>query len=107
LNSPKKLGRLTLQLDELWSFVGCKDNKQWVWLALIPIAEKWSVYLWESVLVEQQNNFGNRSLRFIATVQAVTPISGRRMSKCYRVSGTGQWARKWERPAISNGSTTP
>jgi IS1 family transposase len=25
---------LTIQLDELWSFVGFKDNKQWVWLAL-------------------------------------------------------------------------
>jgi IS1 family transposase len=25
---------LTLQCDELWSFVGSKANKQWVWLAL-------------------------------------------------------------------------
>jgi IS1 family transposase len=25
---------LTLQCDELWSFVGKKANKQWVWLAL-------------------------------------------------------------------------
>ena len=25
---------LTLECDELWSFVGCKDNKQWIWLAL-------------------------------------------------------------------------
>ena len=32
--TPKKTGRLTIQLDELWSFVGSKDNKQWVWLAL-------------------------------------------------------------------------
>jgi IS1 family transposase len=24
---------LTIQCDELWSFVGDKDNKQWVWLA--------------------------------------------------------------------------
>ena len=31
---PKKTGRLTIQLDKLWSFVGSKDNKQWVWLAL-------------------------------------------------------------------------
>ena len=30
---PKK-GRLTLQCDELWSFVDHKGNKQWVWLAL-------------------------------------------------------------------------
>ncbi len=31
---PKKPGRLTLQLDEIWSFVGAKDNKQWIWLAI-------------------------------------------------------------------------
>ena len=29
----KKKGHLTIQCDELWSFVGNKDNKQWVWLA--------------------------------------------------------------------------
>lgn len=33
-NQPKKPGRLTLQLDEMWSFVGSKDNKQWIWLAI-------------------------------------------------------------------------
>jgi len=32
--SPKKKGRLTIQCDELWSFVNHKGNKQWVWLAL-------------------------------------------------------------------------
>lgn len=31
---PKKPGRLTIQLDEMWSFVGSKANKQWVWLAM-------------------------------------------------------------------------
>jgi IS1 family transposase len=25
---------LTIQLDKLWSFVGSRDHKQWVWLAL-------------------------------------------------------------------------
>lgn len=30
----KKTARLTIQLDEMWSFVGSKDNKQWIWLAL-------------------------------------------------------------------------
>lgn len=31
---PQKKGRLTIQCDELWSFVDHKGNKQWVWLAL-------------------------------------------------------------------------
>jgi insertion element IS1 protein InsB len=25
---------LTIQLDEMWSFVGSKKNKQWIWLAI-------------------------------------------------------------------------
>ncbi len=31
---PKEKGKLTVQIDELWSFVDNKGNKQWVWLAI-------------------------------------------------------------------------
>jgi insertion element IS1 protein InsB len=31
---PKEKGKLTVQMDELWSFVDNKGNKQWVWLAI-------------------------------------------------------------------------
>lgn len=31
---PKAKGQLAVQMDELWSFVDNKGNKQWVWLAL-------------------------------------------------------------------------
>ncbi|MEO5377653.1 MAG: IS1 family transposase [Magnetococcus sp. DMHC-6] len=30
----KKKGRLTLECDEMWSFVDNKGNKQWIWLAI-------------------------------------------------------------------------
>jgi len=30
----KKKGRLTIECDEMWSFVGRKNNKQWIWLAI-------------------------------------------------------------------------
>lgn len=30
----KKKGKLTIQCDEMWSFVGDKGNKQWIWLAI-------------------------------------------------------------------------
>jgi insertion element IS1 protein InsB len=30
----EKKGALTIQYDEMWSFVGDKGNKQWIWLAL-------------------------------------------------------------------------
>ena len=40
-NVPKQLvgpgkakGRLTIECDEMWSFVGHKGNKQWIWLAI-------------------------------------------------------------------------
>ena len=31
---PKPKCRLTIQMDELWSFVGNTDNQLWVWLGL-------------------------------------------------------------------------
>lgn len=31
---PKKKGKLTVQIDELWSFVGKKGKKLWVWIAI-------------------------------------------------------------------------
>ena len=31
---PKAKGKLKVQMDELWSFVDDKGNKQWVWLAI-------------------------------------------------------------------------
>jgi hypothetical protein len=30
----KKKGKLIIQCDEMWSFVGCKGNKQWIWFAI-------------------------------------------------------------------------
>ncbi len=32
--TPKEKKRLSVQMDELWSFVDSKENQQWVWLAL-------------------------------------------------------------------------
>ena len=30
----QKRGRLAIQCDEMWSFIGNKNNKHWIWLAL-------------------------------------------------------------------------
>jgi len=38
----KKKGKLTIQCDEMWSFVGNKDNKQWIWLELMHQPKKLS-----------------------------------------------------------------
>jgi len=32
----KNKGKLTIQCDEMCLFVGNKDNKQWIWLAIDP-----------------------------------------------------------------------
>lgn len=34
VNVSSKKDRLTIQCDEMWSFVNDKGNKQWIWLAL-------------------------------------------------------------------------
>jgi len=32
--NPDVKGRITLECDEMWSFVGNKKNKQWIWLSI-------------------------------------------------------------------------
>lgn len=34
ITQKKTPGRLTIECDEMWSYVGNSDNKQWVWLAM-------------------------------------------------------------------------
>ncbi|PSO52651.1 MAG: hypothetical protein BRC34_11200 [Cyanobacteria bacterium QH_1_48_107] len=47
-SSTQKKGKIILQCDEAWSFVGNKENKQWIWLALdVKTREIVSVYLGE------------------------------------------------------------
>jgi len=40
IEAEKKKGSLTIQCDEMWSFVGAKSNKQWIWLALDQDSKK-------------------------------------------------------------------
>ncbi len=54
-------GKLTVQCDEMWSFVGHKGNQQWIWLAIDvstkeivgvyigPRSRKGSLGLWNSL----------------------------------------------------------
>ncbi len=34
IENPDVKGRITLECDEMWSFVGNKKNKQWIWLTI-------------------------------------------------------------------------
>jgi len=71
---PKK-GRLTIQCDELWSFVDHKGNKQWVWLALDADTEI------VGVTIGARDEAAARQLwnllpGFIANARLLTPILG-------------------------------
>ena len=68
----QKKGKLTLQCDEAWSFVGNKGNKQWIWLALDVItkeivgvyigerSEKGATGLWNSLPPVYPRVFGGK-----------------------------------------------
>ena len=34
IENPDVTGKITLECDEMWSFVGNKKNKQWIWLSI-------------------------------------------------------------------------
>ena len=34
IENPDATGKITLECDEMWSFVGKKKNKQWIWLSI-------------------------------------------------------------------------
>ena len=73
---PKK-GQLTIECDEMWSFVGNKKNKQWIWLALdIETREIVGVYV------------GNRSRDGASGLWRSLPALYRQCATCY----TDFWA---------------
>ena len=70
----QKKGRLTIQCDELWSFVNNKGNKQWVWLALDAITrEKQLVFISVQEMRHQFRVCGTLYLQFIVNVQLLIP----------------------------------
>jgi plasmid stabilization system protein ParE len=101
----QKKGKLTIQCDELWSFVDHGGNKQWVWLALdADTREIVGVYigardeaaarkLWESLL------------RSIANAPLLTPTFGQRMGQCYRAADIERLEKKRARPVTLSAST--
>ncbi len=69
VNTPRKLrvkskkkGKLTVQMDELWSLVDHKNNKQWVWIA---IDTKTREINGENTLLQLQTQFGEAALDLI------------------------------------------
>jgi pyocin large subunit-like protein len=74
--SKKSKGRLTIECDELWSYVGNKDNKQWIWLA---IDRDTGEIVGVAIVGQPLNNYGIHCQAFIGSAQSVTQISGKRI----------------------------
>src|SRR4028119_371883 len=105
---PKPKRRLAVQMDELWSFVGNEDNKEWVLLALdAQIREIVGVHI---------GNLGLWAGKAGVAVDAPGLPPMWRSIQRFLVSLCGgltqqtagvQWAKKQEKPATLNASIAP
>lgn len=112
----QKKGRLTIQCDELWSFVDNKGNKQWIWLALdADTREIVGVYigardeaaagkLWESLPPVYPRVFGGKfpPETLDANARLHTLTFGQPMGQCYRANVSERSAKKQARLATSS-----
>ncbi|MBV8883841.1 MAG: hypothetical protein JO235_07550 [Chroococcidiopsidaceae cyanobacterium CP_BM_RX_35] len=85
-----------MQLDEMWSFVGAKNNKEWMWLAIdadtreivgVDIGDRSrrsAKELWQSLPPVYR---GAGDAPPPVSVQSATRIFGKHMSKCFLVNG--------------------
>lgn len=86
----------------MWSFVGSKKNQQWVWLAPdVDSREIVGVFIGDAsrqsfanALDNQLRSFGNPYQQFTASARFATPIFGRLINRCYRVSAIEQLGKK-------------
>lgn len=117
LKSPKKPGSLILQIDEMWSFVGSKANKQWIWLAIDAVSrEIVGVYIGDrsAQAAKQLWRYAlgvcaprNRFHQYTASVQFATQTFGRHTNKSYQVNVIVQSVKIAVRRVISNDSIIP
>ena len=66
----KKRGQLTIQCDEMWSFVGNKDNKQWIWLGI----EASTFINCRNIYWQKKSSWRSRIMGFFATSSRVNVL---------------------------------
>ena len=95
----------------MWSFVGSKENKQWIWLAIdadsreivgVLVGDRSrqaAKGLWQSLPAVYPRVFGGKlpPETLDASARFATPIFGKRMRRCCRVSGIEQLVKKLEK----------
>lgn len=94
----KKKGKMAVQIDELWSFVDNKGNKQWVWAALdVKTREIVGLYI------------GDRSRNSAKPLFASLPPVYRQCAVCYTDfldSYQGAIPKKRHRPVAKRSGKT-
>ena len=107
----KPKGRLTIECDELWSFVGSKGEMMWVWLA-IDLGTRECV----GCFIGSRGHVGAQGLwdslppicfdklsTSTGSVRLPIPITGPLMTKFFLRVGTVRSARNQEKPITSKG----
>ncbi len=103
----KEKGRLTIECDEIWSFVNNKDNKVWIWTAKDTDSKK--------IVGFHAGNRDGKGVQGLwdsmpgvtGDVPYVIPISGLPVKEFFRRSGIVRQEKKTEKQTISRVSTAP
>jgi IS1 family transposase len=64
----KKKEKLTIQCDEMWSFVCSKDKKQWIWLGIDTSTKELSEYILAKEIKVGRRDYGIPYHQFIVNV---------------------------------------
>ena len=71
------LQRLEAELDELWSFMGKKANRQWVWIAMEASSRQVTRFTWGIAARPPPHAYGPTFRPRIVSRRSSTPISMR------------------------------
>jgi AraC-like DNA-binding protein len=97
----KKRGKLILEIDELWSFVGSKRNKVWILLAIDSLTCISCGCLRSAIAIAPPpENYGILYHQFTVNVQLVIQIFGKPIKEFYRLRDIKQLAKKLVRLII-------
>jgi hypothetical protein len=98
---------LTLECDELWSFVGDKQQQVWSWLAIDrDTREIVGGALGNRDQATAQEVWQSLPAVYTANVRSITPISGTHMPPCFQPSAIAQWEKRRGKPATLSEKTT-
>jgi IS1 family transposase len=97
---------LTIQCDELWSFVDNKGNKQWVWLALdADTREIVGVYIGARDEAAARKLWDSLPPVYRQCAVAYTDFWAAILEQFFPVNAIDQWEKKLVKLAILNDST--